>query len=337
MHDTHDGLLTEFEAGPDAADRLSDEMLALLGITETEEAEEAEEVAGPGGAEQGVAPEADGADDEDGEWPKSVGAVAVRRDGVLVGLGNLVQPVDDEPIACLDATFVELERRRLATGRYPADLTGPGLPGDAVLMARLLSAAAPQARALGFTSLEWSGLDTGTAGRAAAAVGAEVVAVLGRYWTVPLDSWQPPRDLPPLDVRRAPHPLPADVVERYLGLYTATNPEAYWVADELADHLAGSGDDTLLVHAQTADGTVTAQLGAVVEGHLAYADEPVHLGSGPRHLLALLDHLVTCLRAEHPAVTGLVVQELDDPATAEALAGTGAEVTTLWQAYKLPL
>ncbi|MEU2787878.1 hypothetical protein [Streptomyces sp. NPDC007100] len=168
-------------------------------------------------------------------------------------------------------------------------------------------------------------------------MGAEVVAVLGRYWTVPLDSWQPPRDLPPLDVRRAPHPLPADVVERYLGLYTATNPEAYWVADELADYLAGSGDDTLLVHTQTADGTVTAQLGAVVEGHLAYADEPVHLDSGPRHLLALLDHLVTCLRAEQPAVTGLVVQELDDQATAEALAGAGAEVTTQWQAYKLPL
>ncbi|MCC3772253.1 hypothetical protein [Streptomyces sp. UNOC14_S4] len=88
----------------------------------------------------------------------------------------------------------------------------------------------------------------------------------------------------------------------------------------------------------TPDGTVSAQVTAMIGGEEATVDIVFHRRDvGAARLTALLAALVERLRHDHPGVSSLTVQEYGGDAVAEALTVMGAHVTTRWHRYRMPL
>ncbi|MFF4602671.1 hypothetical protein ACFY12_07940 [Streptomyces sp. NPDC001339] len=157
--------------------------------------------------------------------------------------------------------------------------------------------AAQGAGGAGYRTLRFSGMDTGVDGRAATELNADVCRELAREWSAEPATWQPPDGLPDVPVQQRPGP----------GL-TLAAPDA-----EISLGLVGCGS------------------------HLNASEGIRHHTTAPRVLAALLAHLLTCLRRDHPDVTELTISEFDDEVVRRALPLAGLRIGARFMEYELPL
>lgn len=187
------------------------------------------------------------------EPPALLGTVIARSRGALLGWATMFEP--DAGVVTIQWMLMSRERERIVTG-YTLARSGTAEEED--VLVRLFQAAATNARAAGCRALTWSDTEADLDARVAAALKADVHQDLGRDWSVSLNDWQPPADLPPIRTRRP---------------------------DE-------SSLDLL-----TPEGNLAARLTAVVSGTEAYVEKVIRDDADEAELTALLttfiDHLKT--------------------------------------------
>jgi hypothetical protein len=168
----------EWDDRTDAVERLAKELCAGIG-----------------------APVPDPTDGED--RPRTVGAVAARRDGALLGWAWVYEDPDDERGARVQALYAPRDARRIKTGYY-AHL--PPVAEEFEVVTGLYRRAAEQARFAHYRTLRWSGPDSGPDGRAAAALHAHGHSEYARAWNIEPLRWHAPAGLSDVRVRRLPEP-----------------------------------------------------------------------------------------------------------------------------------
>ncbi|MGY4985672.1 hypothetical protein [Streptomyces nigrescens] len=177
-------LFFEWDGRPDAGKHVSGEMYAVAGGP-------------PYTADDEPEPEPTGGQGR----PRTIGAVAARRDGALLGWAWVYEDPDHERVARVQATYVPRQVRRLKTGYY--DLLPPTAE-EFEMVTGLYRRAADEARAAGYRTLRWGGRDTGPDGQAATALNAHGHGECARYWSTEPATWQPPAGLPDVQVHQLP-------------------------------------------------------------------------------------------------------------------------------------
>lgn len=140
---------------------------------------------------------------DDENRPRTIGSVAARREGTLLGWAWLYEDPDGEHAARVQALYVPREAHRLETGRY-SPLPPPAEEFE--MVTGLYRRAAQEARAASYRTLRWSGPDTGPDGQAATALNAYGHGEYARTWSTNPATWQPPAGLPDAPARRLPEP-----------------------------------------------------------------------------------------------------------------------------------
>ncbi|SHN34970.1 hypothetical protein [Streptomyces yunnanensis] len=261
-----------WDGRPNAAERLADEMLRGIGDPVVETAE----------------------DQDDQGRSRTIGAVAARRDGSLLGWAEVCEDPEGDRAAHVQGLYGPRMARRIRTGHY--DRLPPNDEEFEVFLG-LYRHAAQGAGDCGYRTLRFSGMDTGVDGRAATELNADVRREYAREWSAERATWQSPAGLPDVPVRQRPGP----------GLTLAMpDAEVSLRFDECGTYVnAGEA-----IHHHTTD---------------------------PRVLAALLAHLLTRLRSDHPDVTELTIGEFDDEVVRRALPLAGLRIRARFMEYELPL
>lgn len=135
---------------------------------------------------------------EHGGQPDPLGTASARRDGELLSWAT-VYAVDGG--AWVETLLASRLTRRLVAGTYD-DVPPDG--DEVAAYEAMLGTAAEKAREAGYDSLKWAGQDTGPAGLAASALGAQTVEEIGRIWRAETVTWTRPFVVPQVEARPMP-------------------------------------------------------------------------------------------------------------------------------------